>query len=86
MPTIRKIYDSDVDLKIDTVKKDNSFAKKRDWLKLQVMPSLFMFVAVYGMKHLIEIIDAQQGKLTDMQRKMLDKYLYETDDDLDQVF
>lgn len=82
LETIRKIYDSDVDLKIDNKKKDNSFEKKREWLILQVMPSLFMFVAVYGLKHLEDIIDMQHGKLTDMQRKMLDKYLYEMKEDI----
>lgn len=78
LETIRKTQDSCVEIKIDTVKRENSFERKRDWLKLQVMPSLFMFVAVYGYNYLKEIVDAQQGKLSDIQRKMLDKYLYET--------
>lgn len=85
LETIRKTHEMQVVIKVSCEKKVNSFEKKRDWIKLQVLPSLFMFTAVYGTKHLIEMLDAQQGKLSDLQRKMLQKYLYETDENLDYV-
>lgn len=77
LETIRKIYDSSVVVQVDTVKRDMSFDKTREWIKVQTLPSLYMFTSVYGEQHLLEMIRMQEGKLSDLQRKMLDKYINE---------
>lgn len=68
------ILHSPVVLKVDTKKREISFKKIHNWITVQVLPSLYIFKECLGDERVNDMISAQQGRLNDLQRKMLDKY------------
>ena len=72
--TIRKMQ---AEVKVCNVKKYNSFDKTGEWIKTQVLPSLFMFTEVVGVEKLLDMIYSQEGKLKPLQREMLKKFKWE---------
>lgn len=77
LDSIRTIRKRHVEIKVCNVKKHNSFDKKEEWIKTQVLPTLFMFTEVVGMDKLLEMIGAQFGRLKPLQREMLKKFKWE---------
>lgn len=77
LESIRTIRKRHVEVKVCNVKQHNSFDKKEEWIKTQVLPTLFMFSEVVGMDKLIEMIGIQSGRLKPLQREMLKKFKWE---------
>lgn len=72
--TLRK---TQVEVKVCNLKQQNSFQKTEEWIKGYVLPTLFMCTEVWGIDKLIEMLQAQKGRLKPMQRAMLEKYKWE---------
>lgn len=77
LDSIRTIRERHLEVKVCNVKQHNSFDKKEEWIKTQVLPTLFMFSEVVGMDKLLEMIESAGTVLKPLQRQMLKKYQYE---------
>ena len=82
LDSIRTIRKRHLAVKVCNVKKHNSFDKKREWIKTQVLPSLFMYTEVVGFEHLLEMIRSQAGRLKPLQREMLKKFKREFEQEM----
>lgn len=77
LDSIRTIRKRQLEIKVCNLKKHNSFDKSEEWIKTQVLPTLFMFTEVCGTDKLLEMIEAQAGRLKPLQYEMLKKFKWE---------
>lgn len=82
LETIRKTHDlySEVELKIDTVKREVSFKKIHKWITHQVLPSLYILRECMGLSKLDEMIETSENRITGIQSKMIGKYQQEQEE------
>lgn len=69
---------SEVELKLDTKKREVSFQRIHKWITRQVLPSLYIIKECLGIEKLDDMISASTCRLSDLQLKMLEKYKEET--------
>lgn len=81
LDTIRELFAKRMscEVKVCNKKVHESFERTEEWVKTQVLPSLFIFSEVVGVDKLLEMIGLQAGRLKPLQRKMLEKFKWEYD-------
>lgn len=74
-----KVVTSDVSFKVDRKQRVLSISRLHRWIVRQILPSLYVYRESIGLDKLHDMIDAQEVRVSKLQRQMIDKYKLESD-------